>query len=481
MGVIKKLLLLEKKTDTLIALFNTLHETSDFIKIKNIADEYNMMIPTIQRHLLVLENSLPEGFYLEQISYRGIRLVRPNDKSVNGVEYSLIKDTLTFKLLAIAFEEKYEKISAVAEAFYISQPALYKKVHAINASFTNFKVTISTNPFCLEGEEYDIRNFYFQLINEVNSNTKEIPGLSTIIEELLANLERSLGDKITTKTQQQIARLVQISILRMKNKNAINYDLLNEVVNPQISASIFGMIKDIRDQLGIEVPKGEYNWLTHVINQQLESQVKPILNNNYIYAINALSEFVTLIEKIINKNLKKDKEFLTLLHTQLVSQNGNNEDWIDYLNYEDGKLYRELQERYPHDFNKIQFTYDTFSKANPLYRINTRKNIMDMLLFLITRKKKKKKIAIITDKSPLWESFIQISLEEFLSNEFELVPMSSQLEEVTKENFCLVISDSEMPIKDVPLMIIGDILKEQDICKINERLSDLDVDIRYII
>ncbi|MBC2390814.1 helix-turn-helix domain-containing protein [Listeria booriae] len=472
MGIVGSLLSLETKTNLLIKILNILNKDSFFIKLKDLSDQFDVTISTMKRYLSELEEILPEGFEIETVSYKGVQLIKPSNRSILEVEQILIKETLTFKLLSAAFREQHDSVVNIAEELFISQPLLYKSIRNINQRLSKFHISISKRPFQLSGKESDIRNFYFQLINEAKSDVAMPDEVLRIVQDFITRLELELDNHLPAKTAQQIILLTIITIIRVQEKNDIGENISSETANPNVSVAVFCMIKEIREKLDLYVSREEYSWLTYVISKQLKEYPALVGSSNFIYGIEGLGHFVSQAEKIVEQSLTTNTQFLTLLHTQLVFEDTGTY-MADYLDYEEGKLYSEVQRLYHSDFKKVSAFYNEFSNTHPMYKINTRKNIMEMLILLITLKRARKRIALLTAKGELWETFIRISLEEHLSGHFELVTVTEADLQHNMEGYCLLISDIEVEIGTLPVVVISDVPNPKDISNIRNQLASL--------
>jgi hypothetical protein len=220
-----------------------------------------------------------------------VKLLKNKKCPSNQLEICLVKDSLTFSLIAALFFEEFISINHYAENNFLSYSTVYNKLSDIRAFISKFGFTV-TKKNKIKGNESNIRLFFSYIFFKVCDQSLLVYSNNTKNKslDLLKILENHREKPFKESEKISLSHYLNVMFVRLMQHNYINND--NFYVHSQYlenNPTVLFLLEE-QEKIDCDIPK----------NKQL-SEVDELLG----YAI--AKEFLTIdnyLDNTINQNFK---------------------------------------------------------------------------------------------------------------------------------------------------------------------------------
>lgn len=211
--------LLDKNQQLQLLILKQLIFSSGRISMSQLAKEVGLSKTSLDQYIedvAYLGNELEMGFLISRERHILV-LELDNGISLEKITASLVKDSFKFQLLEFILLQREFTIPQIAQEFSTSESSIFRKFRELNDVLAEFHIRIKNGR--LQGEELQIRYFYFQMYTYFPVEMRP----SFLIESdqnqlFLRALERALETKFSTGAKSEIACWLGISLKRMAAK-----------------------------------------------------------------------------------------------------------------------------------------------------------------------------------------------------------------------------------------------------------------------
>lgn len=192
-------------------LVQLLNQSDSFVHIDTLAERLNSKARIVYDDLReIAESDLSQIFHIESRSKE--YSIRFHDScSIDSLGNYILKNNKCFQILEYTFFNENVTVDDLADIYHISLPTVYRLISRINKGLkNNFKLSFSTSPACLIGDEYEVRSFYLQYFTE-RYGMKEWP-FTDINHDKLLKLFTVFTDNLKFKLQYSDLTMLKYSL-----------------------------------------------------------------------------------------------------------------------------------------------------------------------------------------------------------------------------------------------------------------------------
>ncbi len=204
--------LLEKKEAKKIGLLKNLLLAGGQLTLQDAAKKLALSKKSVENYLEELTDDLQKYQGKCQLIYdrATITFAKTPDFSIGELELEWYQDAPKFRILLHLLVNKEIAFIRLTQELAISESSLSRKIKEINLLLKEFDLMIWQGK--LEGEESQIRYFYFQLLWYLQQYPKEMNGKEA---QLIEQFERGFGLQFTPEAKQRINLWVKITKYRI--------------------------------------------------------------------------------------------------------------------------------------------------------------------------------------------------------------------------------------------------------------------------
>ncbi len=279
---------------------STSHQASREVIIKDLDVTEFLLNKMIEEINLDFEKyDLANNFKLEA-SNLGVKLLKNKKCPSNQLEICLVKDSLTFSLIAALFFEEFISINHYAENNFLSYSTVYNKLSDIRAFISKFGFTV-TKKNKIKGNESNIRLFFSYIFSKVCNQSLLVYADNTKDKslDLLNAIEIHREKPFKESEKISLSHYLNVMFVRLNQENYINNEnfyvysqflednptvlfLLEEQEKNNCGITKNMQLNEVDELLGYAIAK-EFltidNYLDNTINQNFK-----------IYSYNFMSE-----------------------------------------------------------------------------------------------------------------------------------------------------------------------------------------------
>lgn len=233
--------LLEKKEAKQMGLLKTLVMTGGKQPIQEMAKQLQVTKKSVENYVDDLQYILASYKDKCWLDYDGYYLTfsMVPDFSIGEIEFRLYQKAQKFQILLTLLKEREIAFVRVSQELQISESSLFRKIKELNVLLKEFDLTIWQGK--LEGEEAQIRYFYFQLLWYIGNPIDEV---SERNNRYVENIERGLGIHLTQEAKKRILLWLKITKLRLNVPNQV-FTRLNQKFQPYVKDPMYQQLKQI--------------------------------------------------------------------------------------------------------------------------------------------------------------------------------------------------------------------------------------------
>ncbi|MBC6134194.1 hypothetical protein HB825_05000 [Listeria booriae] len=440
---------LDKKFLREVKLSRKLLERSDYCSISYLSKQLDCTEKTTRAALQILTSDLPPDWKLRHSKNVGVFLEKPLNSTNDTLFSYLAENTLTFQIIYHLYEEKYERVADLADDLFISVPLLYKYLTHLEEELIKSDIYLNKKPLQLEGNENNIRMFYYSFILNTNSAQEYLKSY----DDFSANvIKKDVSDL-----------MLSILINRL-----VHSHFITEPTNLLISDNNFLCATLLSEKLHtdfhVTLSQEELTWIAF----SLFEQNQPGNDGNHLLTQHA--DFKALLAKLSNLaslNLEKDETFKQILANQIVYANTTNT--LAVMTSKNIVLEAYFEEHQADLYKAVSDIYVFFDANSSLFRINTIENVIETMFYFIDQDKTSiKRALLLTHKGEAWERFISTTITSKVHHKLII---STEKELSLNDGYDLIISDHCILGASQPTVVISSFPTDRDIKAIESVLN----------
>lgn len=435
-----------------------------------------------------------DAFRIES-SYQGIRLNFKLEANLKNFYQKILKESVAFSALEMIFFNKNINSEILSEKLYISESTLYRLTREIDETLMKqFNISLRLSDFELEGDEQDIRHFYYLYFSEKYPNMEwpfdnideaaldELLNFFINFSHVHMNYAYYRNFKIVTAVN--LTRVLKNSLV----SNASNDTNLSELI-PDFDAFLSNL-KPIFSKLGIEL---SFETILQIFNNYVRKDFalnydRLITNGkkdpqllNSVYFIN---HFLDEACQRFDIFIPNKKELIWR-----ISNSAHNEVFESHSGYilcnRNRMTLLEFEQKFPEFYDFISLG---LIKYRSLIKIAPTQFSIDHLIFQVficwgnllpqlQNKWQKVKVLLISDINNGHGSLIKDQIEYYFNHKIMIEIYDART--LTAENVLatqsdMVISTFSIPIlEDIPIVCLNSIPTAKEIKLIDNILDDL--------
>ncbi|MGM0123200.1 hypothetical protein IGI37_000566 [Enterococcus sp. AZ194] len=233
--------LLEKKEAKQIGLLKTLVMSGGKQPIQEMAVRLEVTKKSVENYVEDLQLFLRRYQQKCQLNYNGYYLSfsMVPDFSISEIEFQFYQEAPKFQILLTLIQEREIAFVRVSQELQISESSLSRKIKELNLLLKEFDLTIWQGK--LEGEEAQIRYFYFQLLWYMGNPIDET---SERNKRYVENIERGLEICLRPEAKKRVLLWLKITKLRLNIPNQ-TFKGLNKKFQPYLKDPMYQKLKQI--------------------------------------------------------------------------------------------------------------------------------------------------------------------------------------------------------------------------------------------
>mgnify|MGYP001279758260 CR=1 FL=1 len=217
-----------------------------------------------------------------------------DNATIDALFSTMIRDSLSFKILELIFFEEYETLQEISDDLYCSLSSVQKHITFLMEVLKKWNLTIQRRPFRITGNEKNIRQLFFLLFSEKKVQKEERRYSIEFFEQGEAVIRSMIANNQLECSYSQYNRLCMmffISLERVKHGHLFSKRFLgSKHLSPPDWMTRYHFAESLLTEAGMEYTDEvmrESFWLLYADLFLLgEEQKKKALQTNYALAYN---------------------------------------------------------------------------------------------------------------------------------------------------------------------------------------------------
>ena len=482
-----------------LALLEQLYYRRDGWSSDQLLSELNCSLPILLNDIELINGENPN---FQIIKTKGLyRLIVDKTVSLGNLYANILNTCPEFQIIEELLYEECENITALAKKLYLSSSNTQRYLKKIEKVLTQAGMELCYRPLRIEGNEAEIRNFYYRFYSERQSAFEStLPKLPTkhyyIIEQYVQDFVEAnqIHEKYIFK--KRVIYNMYISFWRIKSGHDYPEDeLRTEGLIMPLGVSYKRLKQAVRDGVNLELTPmmlRDTLWLTYsdsivfsIPHREIAMTDNPKYQKLFMEHYELVEEFNQMLGHRLTKQARID--LTTVLCNDFYFCNPEGK-YIGLLWRNRTSFLKEVSRVYRRGVKKIRDLVERFVDKYQMFQDED--YIRNYIYLLVTTEVKSLdwlasqdhllKVLLLSDLTPTEETFlarqIQVSVYgNFSIHHFEkLVGGSLQLQEELKKYDCLITTGSAEGLpKDYPVVVIDPFLTVQSTRWIQEMVSEL--------
>lgn len=473
MFYIENLFELEKNLGRYVSILRTLSEQSGWYSCHFLAKKLNCSEKTIRRNIQEMNSQFPANWFIQSVVRKGVQLHKPLHESIYPIYRLFFQNTLTYQFLEAIYYENYQNVAEIAEELFISVPIAYKIINTLSKNLAPLGLSISKKPIRIIGNEENIRLFYYYVFSDISDyksffQEDERKRIISYIQQI----EKLLGESFSIHFHYRAIYFIGITVHRIHLKHRM-MDTSHEhlVTNQNVLLSLLYVNEQIEAHENIHLTPAEQHWIIRVFFHHIPLHFGH--NSNLRQTMLGTKSFLSLVQKLEREfevDLQHDQAFLDMTVRNIAFEHSHDLSQ-DYLFLQDHHMHEFILENYFNTYLQVKKNYNFFDAHHPMYQVGTTRNIMDTVIFIITKKlqflarpQKAKICILVTSRGDVWKNFLKASIENYFGARILIREVSSLIatDASVWQDADFVIADFDMTFDKIPNIIIDPIPTQRD-------------------
>ncbi|MGG3837768.1 helix-turn-helix domain-containing protein [Paenibacillus thiaminolyticus] len=187
-----------KSSNRLVLLYQYLVEHNDWMTAQQLAAVLSCSVSTIRKELKTLKSFLPDTWFLESQRGKGIRLNRPSNQPILPFTH-VVSDTDILQNLIryLIHNESGGTLTELSRKLFYSVSAISKMMRILKQELKKYHLKLDTKPVKISGDEFHLRQFYFDYYLHTNCTASIQQETLTSIRTLMKSIEQTGGFKFS--------------------------------------------------------------------------------------------------------------------------------------------------------------------------------------------------------------------------------------------------------------------------------------------
>ncbi len=209
-------------SNRLIKIYQHLVEHEDWITAQELAVLLNCSVKTVRKDIVELTSFLPENWLIETQRGKGVFLHRPPNQTNLAFEHLINETDKLHNLITFLIRnESGCSLSEVSQALYYSASTISKVLELLRKDLKKYYLKIDMRPIRINGEEFHLRQFYFDFYLRKHCFHMVSEQFSESIYSFISEIERKGGFTFSDHGYAQLPILLSIWQSRMIKKEYI--------------------------------------------------------------------------------------------------------------------------------------------------------------------------------------------------------------------------------------------------------------------
>lgn len=247
-----------------INLLNSLHLTTNWISLDELAEKLDASKKTILTDVQYIEDRWPEIISFEYQNNNSIRLLETQNHSIHDIYTEILRESNAFALLEAIFFNPYENGEYWENKFYLSNSSLYRLAIKLEGSLNKREMQLNRTPFRIEGnDERKIRTFFRGYFLEAYGiHGWPFPLDRQLVFDLVNRLNQDFNLGFNDLQLVDFAFGIAVTIIRERQGNLVNQDarVMNNREEVQTKLQQYRLdIERIVEPLKVHLPDNWYD------------------------------------------------------------------------------------------------------------------------------------------------------------------------------------------------------------------------------
>lgn len=482
-----------------LALLEQLYYRRDGWSSDQLLSALNCSLPILLNDIELINEEYPS---FQIIKNKGLyRLIVDKTVSLGNLYANILNTCPEFQIIDELLYEDCENITALAKKLYLSSSNTQRYLKKIEKVLIQAGMELCYRPLRIEGNEGEIRNFYYRFYSERQSAFEStLPRITAkqynLIENYVEDFVRINGIWKKYIFQKRLVYNFYISLWRIKNNHPYAPDELRiEGLELPLDASYKELRRMTKDVSGIELTPDilrDCLWLVFsnaivfsVEHRELAMTDNPKYQELFMRHYDLVDEFNQMLGYRLTKQAQINLTTVLSNDFYLYDPEGQ---YIRLLWRNRSNFLKEVSQVYLRGVEKIRALVDEFVKKYQIYQEED--FVRNYVYLLITTETKSLewlasqdqmlKVLLLSDLTPTEEGFLARQIQKDVYGNFSIIHFeklfggTAHLQEELRKYDCLVTTGSAEGLpEDFPVVVIDPFLTTQSTRWIQEMISDL--------
>ncbi|MCC5896017.1 MAG: helix-turn-helix domain-containing protein [Alkalibacterium sp.] len=234
---------LEKNEVREITIFKQLVLNNGILSYTKMLEHLSISKASLENDLESISSRMTVFDKQIQVLYDGqtIELKMSDEQSLQHIYRLYLNQSVKIEIINYLFKHKEFSITKLTQKLAISESSLFRKIKELNSHLKEFSLKIRNGQ--LQGEELQIRYFYFQFYYYIEDKTTLITSRSdNQITQAVHSLENFLQVTIVPENRQRLTIWLIISKSRVTNKDK-KYKHLRKQMQPYVKDPLYHKVQ----------------------------------------------------------------------------------------------------------------------------------------------------------------------------------------------------------------------------------------------
>ena len=487
--IIRGRIFMDKISFRRLQIINTLTEEDRWFKIDDLAKYLNCTEKTIRTDIKYIHTILPQGWDIQTLQGKGVYLSKPPNSSIDEIHKLFINYASSYKVILLILINNISVINEISKSLLVQYNTIYKILNRVEEILKSYNLTLSRNPFQIEGLEIYKRMLCKEVIYELYMHENDWPFELTFsfsdMKELVITTTEKHNLMFYPSSINKFVFYIGTMISRLDKELKLELD--NHIVIKIKESLFFTVVSDICNQIEINdhlhIPLEERLLLTIFVSLlpyfdfDFDTDVDKVYSqflspsNSFFRQLNSL---VDIFEENIDIKLRDNKEFIFELQRQYKGYSLMK--YIPKRIRPFNPIVEYAQKHYADLYQKVQKSIRTFC-IKYSYPKENNLTVAKMTLAIqatINLNTFNKRVLLLNSQGPSIQRYNTSKLVKAFGNKIKFVEFKKQKfsYHVLKDmEIDFIISDYRLDFKTIPVILIGTIITKRDLNEISKYLT----------
>ncbi|NRG45192.1 helix-turn-helix domain-containing protein, partial [Bacillus sp. CRN 9] len=205
-------------------IYHLFYEDS-WCSLNELSNKTGFSKSTLWRDIVLMNSSLPSQWKIEKNETYGVRLVKPQNGTLEELWFYFKSENTYFQTLKMILTNNGVTVNEITQQIHVSRSTVYRQLEKIDAVIKNSGVNLSNSPLKLVGDEKNIRRLIMQYVEYMAGELNEFIISFDIKEfqEALLNILKEHQTTLHIGAIQKLAIILHISNMRISHGCYVNF------------------------------------------------------------------------------------------------------------------------------------------------------------------------------------------------------------------------------------------------------------------